>query len=374
MWTPILNNLIVIFMGAYYMLVFGTDEIQPEDMTPDRILVLGGSMLLGIVLQALGLLPALRKVGFRFKWRTDFRRLGLGRLGRVGGWMLLYVAVNQAALALMFNLLNRSGDNDAGPAIYNNVFLLMMMAHGIVAVSVITALLPRMSAAAHDGRAADITADLRRGIRMSTFLLAPVAVCYTVLALPISIALFERGVFDRIDSENTAAVLVVAGLALVPMSISQLFNFTYYALQDTKTPALINLPVVSLRLSVQLAWFATFALSLTAVGMMVGNGVSFLFAGLLSALLLRRRVGPIGLGAITRAIGKALAAAIIAAAAGVGILKLLEVDDTMTRPMAWITVILGGAVICGTYGIAALVLGTKEMKDVFDLVKRKVGR
>jgi len=374
MWTPILNNVVVIFTGIYYMVVFGTQKIEPEEMTPARILVLGGGMLLGIVLQSVSLLPALRKVDFGFRWRTDFRRMGLGHLGRVGGWMLIYVAVNQLALLLMFNLLNRVGRDDAGTIIYNNVFLLLMMAHGIVAVSVITALLPRMSAAAHDGRAADVTADLSRGIRMVTILLAPIAVCYSVLALPIAIALFERGAFDRTDSKNTMAVLVVAGLTLVPMSISQLFNFTYYSLQDTKTPALINLPVVSLRLSVQLAWFAAFALSVTAVGMMVGNGVSFVFAALLSGLLLRRRIGRIGLAGISKTVGKALIAAVVAAGAGLGVAKLLGAGETMTQGTAWLTLIVGGLVICGVYGAGLLLMGTREIFDLWGLVKSKLGR
>ena len=80
--------------------------------------------------------------------------------------MFCYVAVSQIGLIVVFNLLNRAGEeNAAGPLIYNNVFLLLMMAHGIIAVSIITALMPRMSAAAADGRYADLAADLSRGTR-----------------------------------------------------------------------------------------------------------------------------------------------------------------------------------------------------------------
>jgi putative peptidoglycan lipid II flippase len=375
MWTPILNNIVVIATGVYYMVTFGTGKIEPEEMTPERILVLGGGVLLGIVLQSLGLLPALRRAGFRWKWRMDFRKLHLSHLGKVGAWMFAYVAVNQLALLVLFNLLNRvPQENNAGAIIYNNVFLLLMMAHGIVAVSVITAVLPRMSAAALDGRAGDIAGDLSRGIRMCTVLLAPIAVCYAVLALPIAITLFERGAFERQDSVNTTLVLVVAGITLVPMSISQLFNFTYYSLQDTKTPALINLPVVALRLSVQLAWFAMFAVSVTAAGMMVGNGISFLAAGLLSALLLRRRIGALGLRGISVALVKATAAALVAAAAGYGTLRLLDAGQDMSQGKAWLALFAGAAMIGGVYVAVALVLRTRELNDVFGLIRRKVGR
>ncbi|WP_020522694.1 murein biosynthesis integral membrane protein MurJ [Catelliglobosispora koreensis] len=374
MWTPILNNIVVIATGIFYMVTFGTGQIDPEDMTPGRILVLGGGFLLGILTQAFGLLPALRKTGFRFKWRTDFRQLGLRELGTVGGWMFCYVIVNQLALIMLVNLLNRGGDGDAGPMIYNNVFLLLMMAHGIVAVSVITALLPRMSAAAIDGRAGEIANDLSQGIRMVTVLLAPIAVIYTVLALPISVALFQGFAFTPENSEASQNVLMVAGLTLVPMSVSQLFNFTYYSLQDTKTPALINLPVVALRLSVQLAWFATFAISATAMGMMVGNGVSFVLAALLSGMLLRRRIGRIGLKSITTTGIKVLVASLAAAAAGIGAMKLLTPDGTLGKGMAFVLVIVGGAVIGGVYLIVARLLRTREIEDVFGLIRRKIGR
>ncbi|GAA1636051.1 murein biosynthesis integral membrane protein MurJ [Catellatospora bangladeshensis] len=378
MWTPILNNAVVIATGVTYLVIFGDAQIDPEQMTPARILVLGGGVLLGIVVQALGLLPALRKVGFRWRARFDFRELGLRRLATVGGWMFCYVIVNQLALLVLTNLLNRAGHvGGAGPMIYNNVFLLMMMAHGIVAVSIITALLPRMSAAASEGRAGDIAADLSKGIRTVVVMLAPVAVTYVVLALPISIALFERGAFHRADSIQTAPVLAMAGLALLPFAISQLFNFSYYSLQDTKTPALINLPVITMRLAIQLGWWAAFAAATTAVGMMLGNAVSYVFAALLSAALLKRRIGLIGLRRISVTVAKVVVAGLIAAAAGYGTVQLLFMGATQSEVSgftSWVTLATGGIVICGVYGAAALALKIGEVQDVLGMVRRKLGR
>ena len=168
MWAPILNNLVVIGVLGLYIGVYGAKPLQPAQMTPGRILLVGGGTLLGVAVQSAGLLPALRKVGFRWKWRFDFRALGLRELGRLGAWMFCYVAVNQLGLFVVVNLLTRAagegskGETKAGLYIYNNVFLLLMMAHGIIAVSIITALMPRMSAAASEGRFGDVTADLSR--------------------------------------------------------------------------------------------------------------------------------------------------------------------------------------------------------------------
>ncbi|GAB3148649.1 murein biosynthesis integral membrane protein MurJ [Micromonospora sonneratiae] len=375
MWAPILNNLVVIATFGLYIAIFGAEIIEPDEMTAGRIILLGGGTLLGVIVQAAGLFPALRKVGFRWRWRFDFRALGLRELGRLGAWMICYVAVSQIGLAVLFNLLNRAGDeNGAGPLIYNNVFLLLNMAHGIIAVSIVTALMPRMSAAAGDGRFADLTADLSRGTRMITAVLAPVAVVFGVLALPISVALFRWGAYGADSAVATSTVLIVAALALVPFSISQLFTFAFYALPDTRMPALINIPVVVLRVLVQIALFAAFSTQFTASGLMLGNAVSYVAAAVLSAWLLRPRVGRIGLSEIMRTFGKVLVAALGAAVVGLVVITLLPGGEHLSRPQAILQLVVGGVVIGGSYVGLALLLRIGEITEVVGMVRRKLGR
>ncbi|MEG3632959.1 murein biosynthesis integral membrane protein MurJ [Micromonospora palythoicola] len=375
MWAPILNNLVVIGTAGLYIAVFGAEIVGPEDMTTGRILLIGGGTLIGVAIQVAGLLPALRRVGFRWKLRFDFRKLGLAELGRLGAWMICYVAVSQVGLIVLFNLLNRAGkENAAGPLIYNNVFLLLMTAHGIIAVSIITALMPRMSAAAADGRYADLAADLSRGTRTVSAVLAPIAVCYAVLATPIAFTLFRWGAFTADNATATSLVLLAAALALVPFAISQLFTFAFYALPDTRTPALINIPVVALRIGVQIALFAIFSASFVGAGMMIGNAVSYLAAAIASAWLLRPRVGRIGLGAILRTLGRVAVAALGAALAGVVVVTLLPGGDTPTRLEAIAQLVVGGTVIGGTYLGLATVLRISEITEVVGMVRRRLGR
>ncbi|MGW4464453.1 murein biosynthesis integral membrane protein MurJ [Micromonospora sp. NPDC004704] len=375
MWTPILNNVVVIATFGLYIAIFGAKVIPPEEMTTGRIALLGGGTLLGVIIQAAGLLPALRKVGFRWRWRFDFRALGLRELGRLGAWMICYVAVSQIGLAVLFNLLNRAGDADeAGPLIYNNVFLLVMMAHGIVAVSILTALMPRMSAAAAEGRYADVVADLSRGTRVVTAVLAPIAVCYAVLANPIAVVLFRYGAFSAKSATATSVVLLVGALALIPFAVSQLFTFAFYALPDTKTPALINIPVVGIRIVVQIGLFAAFSASFAAAGLMLGNAVSYLAAVVITAMLLRRRIGRLGLGEIMKTLGKVLVAALASALVGWLVLQLLPGDSTPSRLEAIIRLIVAGGLIGVTYVGLAMLLRIREISEVVQLVRRKVGR
>ncbi|MGN9775095.1 murein biosynthesis integral membrane protein MurJ [Micromonospora sp. H33] len=376
MWAPILNNLVVIGTFGLYIAVYGAKPLRPEDMTPGRILLIGGGTLLGVAVQAAGLLPALRKVGFRWKLRFDFRELGLRELARLGTWMFCYVAVSQLGVFVVVNLLTRAaGEDRAGLLIYNNVFLLLMMAHGIIAVSIITALMPRMSAAAADGRFADLTADLSRGTRMVTAVLAPVAVCYAVLAAPISVVVFRYGAFTGKNAVATATVLLVAAVGLVPFAISQLFTFAFYALPDTRTPALVNIPVVVLRVLLQVGLFVAFSATFAAAGMMLGNAISYVAAAVLSAMLLRPRVGRIGLGGIMRTMGKVILAALGSALVGLLVVSLLPGDpENLGWFAAAVQLVIGGAVIGGTYLGLAMLLRIGEITEVVGMVRRRLGR
>jgi putative peptidoglycan lipid II flippase len=373
MWAPILNNLVVIGTFALYLVIYGAERIIPEQMDAGRIALIGGGTLLGIVVQAAGLLPALRRVGFRWRWRSDFRALRLRELGRLGAWMFCYVGVNQVAVLVVLSLIN-SADAGAGLLIFNNVFLLLMMAHGIVGVSIIMALMPRLSAASADQRYGDLVGDLAKGARMSVAVLAPVAVAYVVLALPITATLFQWGVFDAAASEATAPVLLMAGLALIPFSLSQLVTFAFYALPDTRTPALVNLGVVGLRIAVQLAIFLAFAASFVAAGMMLGNAVSYLAAALVLGWLLRRRLGPLGLRQVAASMGKVVVAAAGAALAGLLAVRLLPGGAGPTKLEATVQLAVGGMAVGGTYLGLAMLLGVREIHDVLGLVRRKLLR
>jgi len=375
MWAPILNNVVVIGAFVLYIALYHGKALRPEDMDRGQIALIGIGTLLGIVIQTIGLWPALRRVGFRWRWRSDFRALGLRELVHLGGWAFAYVVVSQLGLLVLIRLANEASANgEAGPLIFNNTYLLMMMAHGIIAVSIITALLPRMSAAAAQARWSDYTDDLSRGTRMSAVVLAPISVCYAVLALPIARVLFEHGQFTRENAVDTAPVLLMAAIALVPFSVSQLYTFAFYALPDTRTPALINLPVVGVRIGLQV-WFAyALGAAFLAAGLMLGNAVSFVLAAAVSGILLRRRVGPIGLRRILVTFGKALAASLGAAAVGlaVGYVMHRMLPDSVLG--ALVELVVGGTVILLSYAGLAVALRISELTDVLAMVRRRLRR
>ncbi|MEV0647955.1 murein biosynthesis integral membrane protein MurJ [Phytomonospora sp. NPDC050363] len=378
MWAPILNNIVIVITGVLFLVFFGATAPTPENMTAPMILLLGGGTTAGIIVQVLGLLPSLRGVGFKMKWRFDFRQLHLGHIARLSAWMFCYVAVSQVSVIAVLRILNEVSDRDpnaAGPFIYNAAYLLMMMAHGIVAVSIITALMPRMSAVAAEGRNAEVSMYLSQGIRLSGVILLPATGAYVVFGGTIAGLLFDWGNFTADQAEATGLVTAMAGLTLMPFAVSQLQTFVFYALPDTKTPALLNIPAVAMRVGIYLLTFALLPAAMVAQGLMVGNGVSYVVAALLAAVLLRRRLGPLGMRRISVSLVKLGAASAAGALAGWLVLWLIPNGLSGSGKLnAIIDLIAGGAVLAVVYLGVAYALRAKEVTDVVGLVKGKLGR
>jgi putative peptidoglycan lipid II flippase len=379
MWTPILNNVVVIAMAGAFILLPTATPLTAESLTAAQIAVLGLGTTLGIVVQATGLWPALRRVSFRWRWRWDFRELRLRELGRVSSWMLFYVVVSQAGVVVILKLAKMAGDAGAaagdtvaGPAIFNNAYLIFMMAHGIVAVSVITALMPRMSAAAAEHRNADLIHQMSIGTRLVAVVLLPATVAYVVLGRPIAVTLFEWGAYEHHQAIDTGWVIAVAGLGLVPFAISQLQLFAFYAMPDTKTPALVNLPVVGLRIGVDLLLFVLLPTAWVAAGLMFGNAVSFVLAAVLGYALLRRRIGRLGLTVVFATLGRL---AIAAAGGGVlALVALLVITASLGDGKAGsvVALVVGGAVLIGGYVAIALALRVREVRELGAMVRSRL--
>lgn len=376
MWTPILNNAVVILTAVVFMLLpTAGNRLTAESITLAQVLVLGVGTSLGIVVQASGLVPALRRVGFRWRWRFDFRKLQLRELGRTASWMLLYVAVSQVGVIVVIKIAQMAaGRGGPGPAIFNNAFLIFMMAHGIVAVSVMTALMPRMSAAAADGRHADLAAQLSQGTRLAAVILIPAATLYVVLGRPLAVTLFAWGEYELSEARQTGWAVAVAGLALVPFALSQLQTSALYALRDTRTPALVNIPVVALRLALDVVFYVVLPATWVVASLMGGTAVSFALALVLGYWLLRRRIGRLGLGRVANTLGRLALAAVIAAvpaglaawgiSAGLGDAKL----------GSFVQLLVGGTLLAGGYYGAAMALRVAEVRELTSMVRGRLGR
>ncbi|MFH8760402.1 murein biosynthesis integral membrane protein MurJ [Streptomyces atroolivaceus] len=294
MWTPVLNNVVVIAVFGLYLAIGAGGELT----TGERAL-LGWGTTAGIVVQALALLPSLRATGFRYRPRFDWRGSGLTRPLRSAGWLLLLVLSNQAAYWVTTRLATSAGARaaaqqieGAGFSAYNNAYTLWMVPHGIVTVSLVTALMPRMSRSAADGDTAAVRRDAGYALRTSGALIVPAACALLALAHPVTALVFQHGRTAPEDIAVLAGILMAFAPGLIAFSGQYVLSRSFYALSDTRTPFLLNLMIAGLNAG--LSWTAYQLLPARwAVTGMAGGYSLALFAGwVLTALVLHRRLSP----------------------------------------------------------------------------------
>lgn len=314
MWTPALANLIqIVGMGVFLSQYVGG---QPaERWTPPMIWLLAGTSTLGIVVQALALLPALRGVGYR--WRPNFRFRGHGfrASGRVAGWMIAAVViaqggglVTQAAINAVSERAREADVLVAGLNVYTLAFTIFMVPHGIVTVSILTALLPRMTSAAQRGDTPGLRADVVRGLQVPLLGMVPLTFAAVALADP-GCALLNPG----LDDESVRAIALTFSLmafGLVPYAIAGLQQRFNTAREDGRTYLVFQVIVTVVQLvAAGLIIFLPDALGVpvVALGQSLGNAL----AAAVFLVLVQRQLGGLPLRGLAALSGRLVLASAV---------------------------------------------------------------
>ncbi|MGI8535490.1 MAG: murein biosynthesis integral membrane protein MurJ [Mycobacteriales bacterium] len=374
MWAPVLNNLVVITTGLVFLVLRGAGELSAASLSSGQVRLLGIGTTLGIVAQTVALLPSLRAAGFTPRLRFDLRDIGLRQIGGLATWVLLYVVANQLAFIVVVRLSTQQDLVDAGRGYpsYVAAFVLWQLPHAIVAVSVITALLPRMSRAAAGGRTADLRGSLNRGLRLCVSVLVPAAVGFVVLGRELATLVFARGQVSVDDARFIGLLLGVFAVGLVPFSTYQLQLRAFYAMQDTRTPTLINLVVNATLVVTDVTLYALLPDAYKVVGLAAGHATSFVAGLLLCSLVLSRRIGGLGGAVVLRTAVRCLLAAAVPA------LFAALLATALTRAVgdgplgAAVSLAVGGLVLGAGYLLLARRLRVPEVDEVAGPVLRRL--
>jgi putative peptidoglycan lipid II flippase len=364
MFAPIANNVIVIATFLIFAAMPGPAEGSHELATGAQQLVLAIGTTLGVVAMTGALWPSVRATGFRFRWLGGIRDEAIVRIGRLATWVVVYVVANQLGYLVIVIL---AGGPTGGYSSYAAAFILFQLPHAIFAVSILTALLPAMSSrwAAED--LDGYKALLSQGIRATATILIPAALGYLVLAKPIVRLLLEHGATTAVSAELVSEVLFAFAIGLVAFSAFQFLLRASYAMQDTRTPALVNVAAVTVNVLVDLFFF--FVLDLGVPGLALGHAVSYWFASTVLLLLIRRRIGPIGgrriLASLVRILVAGLATAAVAWLVAEGFQRWLGTTTIATQAAQVL-----GAVVAG---LAVFVASAAALRiEEVGLVRRQI--
>nr|WP_189307029.1 murein biosynthesis integral membrane protein MurJ [Streptomyces albospinus] len=365
MWTPVLNNIVLIAMfGVYIGLLAGPDRV--EDITPGQIDLLGIATTGGIALQGLALIPFVRAAGFRFRPRFDWRGTGLRKTIGAARWTLLLVLANLAAMAVVTHYANAADQQlptaGVGYTAYSSAQGIWTLPQSIVTVSLVTALLPRMSRAVTEHRLDDLRDDLSRALRVSGVLIVPAAFFFLFLGPQAAQLLFAHGAVDAASARPIGQMLQAFGLGLIPFSAQYLLLRGFYAFEDTRTPFWMAGWIAGVNIALATACHLWLPARWAVTGMAAAYTLAYAAGLLATALLLRRRLsGRLDGRRLCRTYGKLTASA--AAAGALGWLAARACSGIATAP-GWTPVLAlaaGGATMALVFVALARVLKVGEL-------------
>ena len=180
MWAPVVNNLVVIVVGGLYVATVGLNK-EPSNISAAGVQLLGIGTTLGVVAQTVALFPSLRAAGFRWRPTLGFRPGEVTEMGRMAGWMSVYVITQWAGNLVVQIVANAASAGQNGYSAYSIAWQLFQLPYAIVGISVITALLPRMSEHASARRYSLVRDDFSIGVRLASVLVVPAAIYLAVL-------------------------------------------------------------------------------------------------------------------------------------------------------------------------------------------------
>jgi len=365
MWTPIINNAVVIAVLAMYVAVAGLHK-TPATISSGEIELLGFGTTLGIVAQTVALLPALRRVGFRWQRRLDFRRAEVVEIGRMAGWMFGYIAATQVAFLVTTNV---AGDaSKYGITTYSYAWLLFQLPYAVVGISVITALLPRMSAHAAERRFGLVRQDFSTGIRLAAAIVVPCSLVLAVLGPKLAEVFFAHGAGGKGGgADYVGVVFAVFCLGLLPYMVFQLQLRVFYSLHDSKTPALIGLVTMTVNIVANLLAHDVLPPRAVVAGLGVGFGLANLVGMLLAWRILTRRLRGLDGYRIGRSLVRMHAATLPAALVAVLV-------GLLTGGNAIVDVVVGGGLALGMYLLFAKALRIEELTGLSRAVLSRLGR
>lgn len=376
MWAPVLNNVVAIAgLVVFMVMVPNAGELRADQWEPWMIALLAGTATLGIVAQALVLFWPLRRAGFHYRPRWGFRGFGLRSAGRVAGWTFAAVVVGQLVFFFTTNTSNNAGQeltkagiDGATGASYTYAYLLFMLPHSLVAVSLVTALFTRISTAAAVGNVAAVRRDFSSGARTVTVTGALATAGFVALGPALGSAMFAGG-------RPIGQVLVAMSLGLVPFSVNYLVSRVFYAYEDAKTPfvvATVNAVVTALGNLV--CWLAVPA-QWTVVGVGVTMSVANVIAGVVGLVLLRRRLNHLdghGIDGYLLLRTGVRVLVITVVAGGIGFAGTWFVGPVDGRLPNIAVVLVGGVVVLAVFVALSRVMRVRELEDLVAPLLRRL--
>ena len=376
MWAPILNNLVVI--GVLIGFIAIAPDAQDGVITTSAKALLGLGTTLGAFTQAAILIPVIVKSGVRL--RPNFHWSSLGKSAHLAKWTMIFVLINQAGFVVIVNLATAASvrakesgiDVGVGFTPYQNAHFIFLLPHSIIAVSLVTALLPRISRLAADTQISNVRDEIQQTLLNLYSLIIPAAFAMLFLGQPIAHLIFAGS--SSADAGQIGMILSGFALGLIPFCSSYVMLRGFYAFEDTKTPAAITLLMNIVTILCATISYLMLPIRFITVGIAVSFGIGYLSSSLLARFLLSKRIGRLN---IRKELLSILLISFIAFAPGLLISSQSESLLNSGAPNAFtslLTLVVTGAIALPIFLGIGYVLKVSSILAVAASVKRKLAK
>lgn len=375
-WAPVINNLVGITGLAMFIVFFGGAEVNDEVAVwdPTRIAVLAGSATLGVATQALVLTTFWRRAGLRFRPDFRWRGIGLRRTGRIAGWTFGVVMVTQVAAVVHSRVATLASGEGASVLTLQSAWLVFMLPHSVITVSIAIAYFTRMSGHAMSRDLTALRADVASALPTIGVFITFASAVLLVVAFPFA-RIFEDD-FGNVIAMGLVIMAFVIGL--VPFSTVYVLQRVFYSLEDTRTPFFIEVARVVVFIGAA-GVCALLPVEWIGVGIALATSLACVFQTVVTAVVLRRRLGHLGGRMLLRRQLQYLFAATVSAVVGIGIVVALGGIDParfgQSSPLAAIvTMAAAGSGMAAVYCGLLLLMRNPELSRALDLVGRRLRR
>ena len=326
MWAPIANNLVVI--AVFGGVLAFQNSITLETITDAQIQLLGWGTTLGIVVQALILIPVVKRSGIHLRIRFGLH--GLGKSFSLAGWTLVYVLISQLGYLVTVNVATSAAVRSSQEGITTGVgftpftaaYYIMLLPYSIVTISIVTALLPHLSRLAIEKNVTEVRQQLIRAIKMVGVVTVPSSVALFFFGPLMTESLYFGISLD--DSRYIGQVLSALSLGLVAFSINLVLIRGFNAFEDTRTQV-ISILIINI-ISVALSYLFLYTLSSqqVTIGLGVAFSVSYIVGLFITLSLLKKHVGKLAVSTFAGHHAKLFIASLLAMAPLFGLMYLLK--------------------------------------------------
>jgi putative peptidoglycan lipid II flippase len=338
--APMGSTAVMVVCFAAFRVLAGPNPGFDLTTAEKSLLVIAGT---GGVIGYVGILIyAVRKTGFSVRPRWYRRDPALARFTRLAVWGVLL----HSGAGMLLGAAIILGNGAAGGVVaYQVAFTFFLAPYAILAQPIHTAILPEMSRDAASGDVDAFARSIRWALDRMAWLVIPVSAALVAVALP-AMRLVAFG-----SAAKTGPALLAAGIAslavgLYPYGAFLLLARSYYAMGDSRTPAIVAVATAILGVATMVigSGMTHGAARVAAIGL--GHSTAYLLGAIVLAIGCRRRIGrPI----VPRELPIAVA---ISVAISVVVWLAMRALDPTGRVATVACLALVGGVATGLYALA----------------------